>query len=198
MLVIFINVLYLLAPPPGATNTRTNSLQTIFSIYCIGDSLGLHNGMKFSTKDQDNDNNSHAACALAYFGAWWYNLCLQSNLNGKYLGGNHASYADGIEWWSWTGFYYSLKSTKMMIRRQWEKLFKDTTKNGFYIERWKLDSWWDSDVIYIIDTKLTTNYYFLKHSSNHICGVSPGVRTLVRVNSKTTKLIFVASLLSKE
>ncbi|XP_061176951.1 ficolin-1-like [Saccostrea echinata] len=49
-----------------------------------GDSLiDWHNGMKFSTKDQDNDMSS-VNCATKYHGAWWYNACYQSNLNGQY------------------------------------------------------------------------------------------------------------------
>ncbi|XP_075146268.1 fibrinogen C domain-containing protein 1-like isoform X2 [Haematobia irritans] len=40
-----------------------------------GDSLQLHVGCKFSTKDQDNDRTSTKNCAEAYMGAWWYNGC---------------------------------------------------------------------------------------------------------------------------
>ena len=41
-----------------------------------GDSLAYQNGHKFSTRDQDNDADSHTGsnCAQAYIGAWWYNI----------------------------------------------------------------------------------------------------------------------------
>ena len=35
-----------------------------------GNSLSLHNGMKFSTIDRDNDEHG-GSCAVAYKGAWW-------------------------------------------------------------------------------------------------------------------------------
>lgn len=56
---------------------------------------------------------------LLYFrfkGAWWYTACHASNLNGFYHAGEHESYADGVNWRPWHGYYYSLKKTAMMIR----------------------------------------------------------------------------------
>jgi ficolin len=80
-----------------------------------GDSLLLHNGMKFSTLDQDNDIDG-TSCAELYKGAWWYKKCHVSNLNGLYLRGQHASFADGVEWHSFRGYNYSLQFTEMKIR----------------------------------------------------------------------------------
>ena len=78
------------------------------------DSYG-HNGFRFSTRDQDNDAISDS-CAQLYKGGWWYNRCHISNLNGLYHGGPHSSLADGVNWWTWKGFYYSLKFTEMKLR----------------------------------------------------------------------------------
>lgn len=82
---------------------------------CAGDSLLKHSGMKFTTKDRDSDHSENN-CAAFYRGAWWYRNCHTSNLNGQYLRGAHASYADGVEWSSWTGWQYSLKFSEMKIR----------------------------------------------------------------------------------
>jgi len=80
-----------------------------------GDSLIRQLGHKFSTRDQDNDVYS-GSCAVQYKGAWWYQICHDSNLNGLYLGGNHTSYADGVEWKDWKGYHYSLRFTEMKIK----------------------------------------------------------------------------------
>ena len=81
-----------------------------------GDSLIAHTGMNFTTKDQDNDRRLHDNCAILYAGAWWYSNCHSSNLNGKYLSGQHASYADGVIWYHWKGHHYSYKITEMKLR----------------------------------------------------------------------------------
>ncbi|CAK0850242.1 unnamed protein product [Prorocentrum cordatum] len=72
----------------------------------IGDSLAIHNGRSFSTSDQDNDLYQQGSCASKYLGAWWYNDCHKSNLNGRYEGpGSVSEYATGIIWETWRGYY---------------------------------------------------------------------------------------------
>ncbi|XP_004945803.2 ficolin-2 isoform X3 [Gallus gallus] len=80
-----------------------------------GDSLSYHKDMSFSTADQDNDMSSFN-CATAYKGAWWYNDCHYSNLNGMYWLGAHGSYADGINWKTGKEYHYSHKRTEMKFK----------------------------------------------------------------------------------
>ncbi|XP_061176977.1 fibroleukin-like [Saccostrea echinata] len=81
-----------------------------------GDSLVPHNGMRFSTKDQDNDIVSYS-CANSHHGAWWYFACTHSNLNGKYAQSAVTSYKCPY-WYRWTNGYKALQRTVMMIRRK--------------------------------------------------------------------------------
>ncbi|XP_052066542.1 ficolin-2-like isoform X3 [Mytilus californianus] len=84
--------------------------------FWLGNSLEHHNGQRFSTKDSDNDNNpSH--CATYYSGAWWFNTCVTSNLNGQYFLKTPKGYHQGVYWRSWKGYNYSLKGSLMMMRR---------------------------------------------------------------------------------
>nr|XP_022314587.1 ficolin-2-like [Crassostrea virginica] len=78
-----------------------------------GDSLAVQNGMKFTTYDRDNDM-SPSNCAVSFKGAWWHRSCHYSNLNGLY--GMNTS--KGIIWFHWKGYNYSLKQTKMMVRKK--------------------------------------------------------------------------------
>ena len=77
----------------------------------------MSSGSAFSTKDRDNDDAENYSCAKAYNGSWWYNACTWANLNALYLRGHHDSYANGVNWYVFRGFYYSLKTTEMKIRR---------------------------------------------------------------------------------
>ena len=79
------------------------------------DSFSNHKKYSFTTKDQDNDIWP-SNCAAKFKGGWWYNNCYLSNLNGMYHAGQHSSYADGVNWQSWKGYHYSLKSTIMKIK----------------------------------------------------------------------------------
>ncbi|XP_035687735.1 fibrinogen C domain-containing protein 1-like [Branchiostoma floridae] len=81
-----------------------------------GNSMARHSSMCFSTKDKENDIRESFDCAQAYKGGWWYSNCHTANLNGLYHGGDHQSYADGVNWKSWKGYHYSLKHTEMKIR----------------------------------------------------------------------------------
>ncbi|XP_022810368.1 microfibril-associated glycoprotein 4-like [Stylophora pistillata] len=80
-----------------------------------GDSLLRHHGYLFTTKDQDNDSYE-GNCAKRHKGGWWYSSCHSSNLNGFYYHGKHISFADGVNWFHWKGYYYSVKRAEMKIR----------------------------------------------------------------------------------
>ncbi|CAB4041184.1 Hypothetical predicted protein [Paramuricea clavata] len=81
-----------------------------------GDSLIYHNGMKFSTKDQDNDHAS-VNCAVACKGSWWYNSCKYSNLNGQYFTtGEGETSNPGILWHYWKSDGRYMKKTEMKTR----------------------------------------------------------------------------------
>ncbi|XP_071314340.1 fibrinogen-like protein 1 isoform X2 [Trachinotus anak] len=76
-----------------------------------------HQGMKFSTYDRDNDNYQEN-CAQEDKGGWWFNKCHSAHLNGMYYPSGHYSAAtdDGIVWYTWRGWWYSLKTSIMKLR----------------------------------------------------------------------------------
>ncbi|CAG5993038.1 unnamed protein product, partial [Menidia menidia] len=59
-----------------------------------------HQGMRFSTYDQDNDIY-RGNCAQEDKGGWWF---------------NNSSTDDGVVWYTWRGWWYSLKTTIMKLR----------------------------------------------------------------------------------
>ena len=82
-----------------------------------GDSLSYNRNQAFSTWDRDHNTHRNLNCVQKYKGAWWYNACHHANLNGLYLRGPHESFADGVNWKAWRGWYYSLKHVEMKIRK---------------------------------------------------------------------------------
>ena len=79
-----------------------------------GDALGSHRGYPFTTKDRDNDSRGNNNCAVQYKGAWWYNNCFGTNLNGLYLHGKVSP--QGMSWYFWKNNHYSVKRSEMKIR----------------------------------------------------------------------------------
>ena len=80
-----------------------------------GDSLAYHNLMKFTTKDNGNDNwGSSGNCAIYFTSAWWYNDCYHSNLNGQY---GVDPQGKGVTWNAWRGSQHSLPFTEMKTQR---------------------------------------------------------------------------------
>ena len=81
-----------------------------------GDSFTYHNGRGFSTSDYDLDAYSSGSCAVTREGAWWFNNCQHSHLNGVYYYGTSPSGDKGITWNAFRGSQYSLKKTEMKTR----------------------------------------------------------------------------------
>ena len=82
-----------------------------------GDSMAYHNGGQFSTWDRDNDvalwdNDCVRNCGR---GAWWHTHCCHSSLNAVYT---LNPFSGSIKWYHWHGHVYSLKATKMMIKKK--------------------------------------------------------------------------------
>ncbi|KAI8488230.1 Fibrinogen- domains (FReDs) [Branchiostoma belcheri] len=77
-----------------------------------------NNGMKFSTKDRDNDICDGHCSQFHGHGGWWYRFCSTSFLNSRYLGncGYSCEEWKGVVWELWRNNTYSLKSVSMKIR----------------------------------------------------------------------------------
>ncbi|XP_004606226.2 fibrinogen gamma chain isoform X2 [Sorex araneus] len=80
-----------------------------------------HNGMQFSTWDNDNDK-FEGNCAEQDGSGWWMNKCHAGHLNGIYYpGGTYSKastpngYDNGIIWATWKSRWYSMKKTTMKI-----------------------------------------------------------------------------------
>ena len=85
-----------------------------------GDALMYHNGQNFTTKDRDNDVFEHleesANCAVRTGGAWWFNGCASSHLNGIYYQQGEEPISHGLQWYLWKNDWYSMKKCYMSMK----------------------------------------------------------------------------------
>ncbi|KAK7491033.1 hypothetical protein BaRGS_00017729 [Batillaria attramentaria] len=79
---------------------------------------GRHNlnNQPFSTYDHDNDAYSGVNCASQHHGAWWYNYCTWSNLNGLYTHNSNDRDWKYVVWHEWNHDARSFKRAEMKIR----------------------------------------------------------------------------------
>ncbi|XP_070817239.1 angiopoietin-related protein 3 [Chaetodon trifascialis] len=85
----------------------------------LPDAMAHSTGMRFSTKDRNNDNHRNSNCTRNYTGGWWFNACGETNLNGRYLwlrAKGRSMRRKGMHWKPGTGPSYSLKMTKITVR----------------------------------------------------------------------------------
>ncbi|XP_041467386.1 techylectin-5A-like [Lytechinus variegatus] len=81
-----------------------------------GNGLNYHNGHTFSTADCNNNLGCKSSCGRSYRSGWWFNKCILSNLNGKYLHGQYRNAnGDGVAWGGWN-IKFSMKMSEMKIR----------------------------------------------------------------------------------
>ncbi|KAM9425665.1 fibrinogen beta chain [Pholidichthys leucotaenia] len=118
---------YVLAVDGYSGNAGNGFLEGSLELYGENRTMTIHNGMKFSTYDRDNDNwnpgDPYKQCSKEDGGGWWYNRCHSANPNGRYYvtGAYTPQMAkhgtdDGIVWMNWKGSWYSLKAISMKIR----------------------------------------------------------------------------------
>jgi len=87
----------------GYSGDAGDSLQYQGDYYGVGPSgIYYHNGMKFTTYDQDNDP-AVENCASARDGGWWYNMCYWACLTGRS---------------DWNSDIGQVVNTRMMIKLQ--------------------------------------------------------------------------------
>lgn len=95
------------------------NIGTLDSSSTAGNALLDHDGQKFSTPDDDNDNSITENCALNLCAGWWYTSCLDSHLTGKYYSTGilpDIDVPDGIIWEQWRGADEPLQTAVMAVR----------------------------------------------------------------------------------
>ncbi|CAL8329103.1 unnamed protein product [Merluccius merluccius] len=76
-----------------------------------------HDPNRLSDNADDDDADDSAKCIRHDKSGWWFSRCESGNLNGHYYQGPYAALADdGVVWYTWHGWWYSMKSVVMMVR----------------------------------------------------------------------------------
>uniref|UniRef100_A0A3Q3VL84 Fibrinogen C-terminal domain-containing protein n=1 Tax=Mola mola TaxID=94237 RepID=A0A3Q3VL84_MOLML len=84
------------------------------------DALANSTGMRFSTKDRNNEHHQSSKCSRNYTGGWWFNSCGDTNLNGRYLwlrAKGRSIRRRGIHWKPGAAPSFYLKMTKLTVRQ---------------------------------------------------------------------------------
>ncbi|KAG5875926.1 hypothetical protein JTB14_031170 [Gonioctena quinquepunctata] len=76
------------------------------------DSLKYHEGMKFSTKDVDQDLSENENCAVTTKGAWWYDHCYRMNLNGLMVN----VFVDSKDQYAMSYALRNVRKSRMLVR----------------------------------------------------------------------------------
>lgn len=78
-----------------------------------GHRVDIPNRFPVSRDTGTSENLQHDSCALFFPPR----RCDSGNLNGHYYNGPyHAMTDDGVVWYTWHGWWYSIKSVVMMVR----------------------------------------------------------------------------------
>ena len=100
---------------------QTAILTKLKIVLILGDSMSSYTvqGMKFSTKEVDNDIAPNLNCAVQAGGSggWWYSNCHYSAVNGQYRK-QGSSRPKGLTWYTLTGRHGSLKAVQMKIQKK--------------------------------------------------------------------------------
>ncbi|XP_018556457.1 fibrinogen-like protein 1 isoform X2 [Lates calcarifer] len=100
------------------TGNAGDALADAHSPSSAGAGLGSSK-VKFSTFDQPNndDTENDSQCIRLTKSGWWFSRCDSGNLNGHYYKGPYQAMTDdGVVWYTWHGWWYSIKSVIMMVR----------------------------------------------------------------------------------
>ena len=79
-----------------------------------GDSLTFHNGMKYTTKDRDNDASGQNS-AIVYHSAWWHVSGHRANLNGIFPPDNNIHDPKYMSWYYFNNHHGRIIYSEMKI-----------------------------------------------------------------------------------